>query len=379
MSNTEQTIIEHNGYRAQIMESDRLTGEQTFGLPSGSPLPVYPVDMFLKAPENWIKGPGSFVIPVKPNKGLWFNFRMNSEINTAVIMTVKGVNPITGMQTSGFHLEKYETKCPKHGCDFLSERFCPECNYKWPDRGYLSQSPLWQHGFRTEDGIVRQFYFTEDELRDVASALIGKENTTKNALGFAFYSPKERRSEPVDGIKMEPLTIYNYHNYPPYYWPNGYWAGCCWYDGQGYYYPYYSYWSYQNDIKLYNSSSVGKGSSAMSSSSSENAVLGTICADNSSGELKTSSCSVNFASNGSPQAQYCASSEEIKDISVAAGAKISQGIPEDPYALDTWKEKPDSVMTVYFVSEKQLEQIRSGGIRDLVGSKEGMLSAVPIG
>ena len=386
MLNIEQTTIEHKGYKAQIMEADRLTGEQTFGLPPGSPLPVYPVDMFLKAPENWLKGSGSFVIPVKPNKGIWFNFRMNSEINTAVIMTVKGVNPITGIQTSGFHLEKYDTKCPKHGCDFLAERFCPECNYKWPDRGYLSQVPLWWDIFYTGDGIGRQLYFTEDELRDVSSALIGKENITKNAFGFAFYSPKERRPEPVNNIKTDPITIYNYHSYPPYYWPNGYWDGGYWYGGFGYYYPYFTYWSYQNDIRLYNNSSAGRGqsSSVMYNNSGESSnasnILGASCADTSSEELKTYSCrSANITSNGGVQAQYCSSLEEIKDISIGAGAKIEQGLPEDPYGLDTWKDTPDSVMTVYFVSEKQFEQLKSDGVRDLVGNKEGMLSTIPVG
>ena len=184
----------HKGYSAQIMEARRLEGEQIHPLPQGSPLFVYPSDAFKKYPETWMKGPGVFVVPVRPDKGLWFNFRMNSEANTAVIMTVKGCNPITGLPTSGFHLERYDERCPKHGCNFQADRFCPDCGYKWPDRGYLSGLPCWWDGFRSDDGSVRQFYFTEDELKDIATHMIGKDSVVP-AFGFAFYSPKERRPE----------------------------------------------------------------------------------------------------------------------------------------------------------------------------------------
>jgi hypothetical protein len=204
-----ETMMEHKGFKARVMEAPRLTGDQVHALPPGTPLPVYPVDMLLQPPENWMKGPGVFVIPVRPNKGLWFDWRLNSDNNTAVIPTVKGCNPITGMQTSGFHMERYENKCPKHGCDFLHERFCSECNYKWPSQNYIGpRNTLWWDGFLNQkDGTVRQFFFSEEELRDVASALIGKENTVP-AFGFAFYAPKERRSEPV-AVYLDG-TVYKY-------------------------------------------------------------------------------------------------------------------------------------------------------------------------
>ena len=208
----ESTIMEHKGYKAQVMEAPRLVGDSNFGLPPGQPIDAYPVDVFIKIPENWMKGPGIFVVPVKKNKGLWFNFRQNSEINTAVIMTVKGCNPITGLQTSGFHLEKYEKSCPKHGCDFLAERFCPECNYKWPDRNFLSGDPLWWDVWKTSDGIGRQFYFTEDELKDIATHKIGSENTVP-AFGFAFYSPKERRPEKEPARVFGASLIYGNKDY----------------------------------------------------------------------------------------------------------------------------------------------------------------------
>ena len=193
-----KTTMEYKGFKAEIMEAPRLIGDHVFELPKGEALPVYFADEFINYPENWMKGQGVFVVPVNPDKGLWFNWRMNDELNTAILPTVKGCNPITGLQTSGFHLEQYENKCPKHGCDFMADRFCPECDFKWPERNYCSMAPLWWDGFRADDGTVRQFFFTEEELRDVATHMIGKENTVP-AFGFAFYTSKERREHPSGG------------------------------------------------------------------------------------------------------------------------------------------------------------------------------------
>jgi len=96
--------MEYKGFNAQIMEAKRLTGTQVHRLPPGIPLEVYYSDEFVQFPENWMKGPGVFIVPVKPDKGLWFDWRHNDELNTAVLPTVKGCNPVTGLKTSGFHL-----------------------------------------------------------------------------------------------------------------------------------------------------------------------------------------------------------------------------------------------------------------------------------
>lgn len=99
-----KTRMSHKGFFARIMEAERLMGENDHGLPPGRALPVYESELFVDYPENWMKGPGVFVVPVSPNKGLWFDWTMNDNANTAVLPTVKGCNPITGMQTSGFQL-----------------------------------------------------------------------------------------------------------------------------------------------------------------------------------------------------------------------------------------------------------------------------------
>jgi len=396
------TKMEHKGYSARIMEAPRLTGDQIHGLPPGTPLEVYPADAFKKLPESWMKGAGVFIVPVKPNKGLWFDWRYNSEVNTAIIPTVKGCNPITGLQTSGFHLEKYEKKCPKHGCDFLAERFCPECNYKWPDRNYVSMSPSWWDGFRSEDGNVRQFFFSEDELRDIASHLIGKENTVP-AFGFAFYSPKERRPEPqirqiiTEGfyhpeINPETLSFSKgcsggelkglLASYPP----PGLYAGQVYYSNSST--EPISAQNYScNEVKI----SGGNISSGMVCDSAPIPCAATIPSGSliSDGEpeIKRSRSLKSKTILESPcrmkrdfsTESVAKKSTPIKEVSIGAGAKIRQDLNQDPYPLDSWNDTPDSVMTLYFVFQEKFEELKAGGMRDLSGVKEGMLQGLPVG
>ncbi len=67
--------MRHRGFSACIMEAERLIGDNVFGLPPGRSLPIYQADEFVSQPETWMKGPGVFIVPVKPNKGLWFDWR----------------------------------------------------------------------------------------------------------------------------------------------------------------------------------------------------------------------------------------------------------------------------------------------------------------
>jgi len=403
--------MEFKGFQAKIMEAERLVGDTVFGLPPGKPLPVYPVDAFVKCPENWMKGPGVYVVPVRPNKGLWFDWRLNSKTNTAVIPTVKGCNPITGLQTSGFHLEGYEKKCPKHGCDFTADRFCPDCNYKWPDRNYVSSSgdgELWWDGFRAGDGTVRQFFFTEDELRDISSALIGKENTIP-AFGFAFYSPKERRPESAVTYTNGYLNVKLASNYKLFYYSDT---------------PTVNYMQYSSSTAQGITDIQGpQGSPGVLGHPGQNATVqnenifythtsGIICPPSSSekatrskklaassasmglisdGQLTLDSASINFLAPidagsvglGTPypdkKLEVICSPQPVKEVSIGAGAKIRQDLPIDTYALETWRSAPDAVMTIYFVFEEHFNEIKKAGMHDLSQRKEGMLAGLSVG
>lgn len=417
--------LKYKGFSASVMEAERLTGDHVHQLPPGKALPVYHADAFVTYPENWMKGPGVFVIPVNPGKGLWFDWRTNSEVNTAVLPTVKGSNPITGLATSGFHLERYDNKCPKHGCDFLADRFCKECNYKWPDRNYVSMHPLWWDGFRADDGTVRQFFFTEDELKDIATSLIGKENTVP-AFGFAFYTPKSPRSEPVTRSSVFHIAA----SQPTY----GSYVGAT-YDcfsstvklsnnGGGAVNMVYTSGVAQDSLKCAAPSSSKKMSNIRSKSMTKGGPISAGGAsasahDNDVVKVQERSIGTNSASHSlnmsdimSENQEYslnlmsagpvaCASSPIMegatyedksvdnkvanqdfrpdKEVSVGAGAKIAQALPVDSYPLDSWKDAPDAVMTVYFVFEETLDKMMAGGMRDLEGVPEGMLQGLSVG
>lgn len=370
------TIMEFKGFKARIMEAERLTGDGTHGLPPGTALNCYPADIFKEYPESWMKGPGVFVVPVRANKGLWFDWTQNSPLNTAVLPTVKGCNPITGMQTSGFHLERYDEKCPKHGTDFLADRFCEKCGYRWPSKNYVSGTSeiLWWDGFRSEDGTVRQFFFTEDEIRDIASHMIGKENTVP-AFGFAFYNPKEMRQGHPTTQRGSSSSIFIYND-PGNYSVKGSWP----------------YWKVgeepgwlladTDNINITNNSLIG--SEGSKSTSCYNMSL----KNNTSpiSESKETYCNANMDAM-SPMRERSMTFGNIetkksirsKNVSVGAGAKISQQINVDPYSLDSWKDKPSASMTIYFVFKEKLEDMLSKGVRDLSGKKEGMLNNLPVG
>lgn len=349
-----RTLMEHKGYKARIMEAPRLTGNGIHPLPTGTPLPVFYADEFEKWPQNWMKGPGVFLVPVRANKGLWFNWRDNDEENTAIIPTVKGCNPITGLQTTGFHLEKYDTKCPKHIIDFIGNRFCTECNYEWPDRSYVSGSPAWFDGFRNGE-YVRQFFFTEEELRDVATHLIGKENTVP-AFGFAFYSPKVRRTIPTyRGIQ----NIFYTSTVTPIPMTKG--TG----DLYGLNVTYETKTSsYSNTDLICSDQSEPCAMAGLIGRGPGSGVRGSI------NRFKTRTKDYGEISDGEP----------VKEVSVGAGAIIDQKLNTDPYPLDSWNDKPDAVMTIYFVFQEKFEELKTGGMRDIFsGVKEGMLSNVPVG
>jgi hypothetical protein len=367
MPNTAQTkVMQYKGFNAQIMEAPRLVGEQVFDLPPGAPLDVYPADAFVNYPSQWMCGAGVFIVPVRPNKGLWFNWTLNDALNMAVLPTVKGCNPITGMQTSGFHLERYEKKCPKHGVDFQGNRYCPDCGYKWPDRNFVSMSPSWWDGFRTEDGTVRQFFFTEDELRDVATQLIGKDQTVP-AFGFAFYRPKEPRAVPASTYRA--ISSYGCKGTQGTPGPVGERGDPGW-----------------PGIEYYTSHSVlggkFKGDSVIGGTtpwacSTQNPINNELCyAYSSNSDNSIGKTAFRSATRFSEEVRAAAPK---KDVAIGAGAKIAQELQPDPYALDSWKDTPDAVMTIYFVFQEKFEELKAGGMRDLVGHKEGMLVGIPVG
>ena len=67
------------------------------------------------------------------------------------------------------------------------------------------------------------------------------------------------------------------------------------------------------------------------------------------------------------------------EVSIGAGAKIRQSLNKDSYPLESWKESPDAVMTIYFIFHNEFNELCAKGMRDLSGNREGMLTGLPVG
>jgi len=371
-------LMEFKGFKAKIMEAQRLTGNVEHGLPPGSPLPIFPVSAFKNHPAHWMEEDGCFVVPVKPNVGLWFDWTANDDLNTAIVPTVKGCNPITGLRTNGFALERYAKRCPKHDIEFKQDRYCEECGYKWPVQNYIAApNILWWDTWRAEGGTGRQFYFTEDMMKDIANHLIGKEDTVP-AFGFAFYAQKTKRYPafvPMDNLKwlngnpfMSPHTNGEYwttFGSPPVLDNGEYLRHTTCKD-------YVTYGSLTTVRTVYDSS--------------PNIIL---CKNSSSAKINFDNVAVYNCSVESPIGLKGVESPEsipeqeqftsIKEVAVGAGAKIKQDLLADNYEFDSWKEEPDAVMRIYFIFENEFEHWKSFGIRDYEGCINSMLDGLPVG
>lgn len=365
--------IDHMGFRARIKRAERLSDDgRVYGLPSGRDIEVVPVDEFKHPLPSWMTGAGNYVVPVQPNWGLWFDWTMNDDYNTAVMPTIKGMNPITGKKTQGYGLEQYQENCPVHGTPFKEGRFCEECNYKWPPQNYVCRpNILWWDGFRAGDGAVRQFFFTADMLKSIPERVLGAKETVP-AFGFCFYKPKTPRAKPVPTAEpfltgWSPLfgaTHPNFGQLSTYL--NSFSEpdpveGCC--------HPTpmstgnLKYWQ---DIGV-----TGCGSTI-------NALLSAL----NTGLSKTAQCTpISDCMEFQPQEvrSILRSVNANVEVGVGAGAKINQGLVKDPLSLTDWAEEPASIMRLYFVFENQYKEVKSKGMRDLTGDREGFLSGLPVG
>jgi hypothetical protein len=371
-------VMEHAGFKARLMKAERIKDDGLVHvLPKGEPLPVFPIACLPGAPKDWVRAAGTYVCPVSVNIGLWFDWTENDPLNTAVVPSVKGMNPITGMEMNGLGLESYTNNCPRHNEPFAHGRFCQKCGYEWPAQNYICSAPHWWDGFRnSNDGTVRQFFFSEDEARDIASLVMGREKTVP-AFGFAFYKTKIRREMPrVEHIYHTSIIGVN--------------------SGSNEYSPYKNYGGYKTYDATWGCGNI-KTQSLNSNENIYNDGHHTYCCNDAhSGEL---SCSISDADliKSAPSSGILRSTkisrstkeirvpetafeQEVKSVSVGAGAQISQKLEDDVLGVSGWEEKPGGVVRLYFCFEKEFKNIvERGGIKELIAKKEGFLDKLPVG
>jgi len=159
-------------------------------------------------PENWERGDAnqaSYFMGVESDRELWFDFNGNADHthDVAVIVSIQGMNALTGKPIDVTRLEQYQTACPIHEELFGEGRFCKACGHTWPHQNYLSGSAqgnhFWIDGWRAFDGNIRQFVFDLMENgTGVAQQILGQKRA--RGIGFAFYLsklPKPIQSKPL--------------------------------------------------------------------------------------------------------------------------------------------------------------------------------------
>jgi hypothetical protein len=355
------TEMECGGFKASLMRAERLKGDYLHGLPPGSRVEVFPIAALPGCPEGWVRATGTYVCPVDISWGLWFDWTMNDRYNTAIIPSVKGMNPITGQKIDHIGMEQYRDKCPIHNTEFSHDRYCEKCNYKWPPQNYICYpDTLWWDGFRSPDGSVRQFFFTEDEKRDIASLVIGKENTVP-AFGFVFYRTKNQRNITPPNENRGALFVSS--------------QGCgeAWSNNIKYDIEYAVNSNHYNDSGSY---TVGKKYKSSGPS-------GSACSTQSFSDILRSKDSVDNEIDDGLEREVKTSGNialPTKEVSVGGGARINQSLTVDPLALDGWCEKEAALIRLYFVFEPQFREIvKKGGIKDISGTDTGYLSGLPLG
>lgn len=355
-----QRLISVNGFYAAIMRAEKKEFDSN-KLPSGMPIPILPVDFLKDRPDFWIGGENSYVCPVDSDWALWFNWQMNRKTDVAILPSIKGMNPLTGQKINGLSLEKYVEKCPIHNCDFQYGKFCPECNFKWPIQNYISDpDPLYLDGFRTADGNVRQFYFTEDMTKSIPELIIGKENTVP-AFGFCFYKSKIKNEiQYEDGKRLKNKMPENTDSGSRLIRSSG---------GEA---RFRSCMHLERKVKLPNESStyfVSNTSSETKYASSFNcSTLDNDCLDKSK-----------LLSKGIEKSFLRSVTLDNVEVGIGAGSKIQQKFIGDSKMINDWEEKPAAIMRIYFVFREQFEKYVESGLNNLSGEKDGYLSGLPIG
>lgn len=281
--------------------------DKVYGLPPYNQQKAYRVSDYPEAPRTWPRdeeGVGSYFVGVKPNHGMWLDFNGNQQHthHVAVLLSIQGVNPLTGKSTfaqdGGDTMQQYRSTCPVHNTAFGRDNVCSDCGYSWPPQNYLAgnatPSPyFWLDGFRQEDGQVRQYFFTLEQARGIAAQVLGEDRTFN--IGVRFFESREPKPPAPPPVYRRPTS---WHSEPIY----------------------------------------------GNASGTQRLVLG--AQRKLRGAIKGYPYSALESSRG---AQL-----ETTSLEVGAGARIHQKVYRDPQGLDFWKSEPSGTLFVNYVPADDL-------------------------
>ena len=344
-----------NGMFAAINTPPALTGDLAHGLPPYGPCNAHAVDEWPGCPDNWEHGSSkasSFFVPVRNGRGMWFDFTANSNHthDVAIVISVQGVNPITGKKVTALNLEQYRDTCPECKIAFQQDRYCPQCKYKWPAQNYLASTTghrMWIDGFRNEQGEVRQYIITEEEMRGVAAQVIGKDRVW--AIGFAFYLSQNPKPPPARMGIMRSMSF----------------SAPLESDGDTY------------DAEQMGSSiqccsyPMSMGSAGPTGDMGEPGPSAQLNAMQSSAPRKLRAAK-SYADGSSLRSERLATKLEI-----GAGSRIIQEHGVDPNPIDYWQSEPIGLIYANYVSEAVAQQIFAAGKRQ--DKSEGALQGLKVG
>jgi len=319
-------------------------------LPPYSKRKSFLVDEYPACPKNWMRSEGrtvSYFVPVQEGKGMWLDFNANSAHSheVAIVVSVQGINPITGLPCEGAQLEQYIDNCPKCNEPFKPDRLCEKCKIKYPKQNYISTTTtpngqLWLDGFRSIEGVVRQYILTEEKIRGVASNLIGKDRVF--AIGISFFLSKEKKKK----------DLYTY--------PNN--------DSYKHFKTKKKRIRYKN-FNITNSTPTYDSSSSSASDSYDIYAAHTDCLN----------LCKDFPYDNKNVSNTNIYSVQTKGLEVGAGAQINQSVHDDIELLDFWRDDPEAIICINYALEGDVEKIVSQGRVELENHQEGFLQGIPVG
>lgn len=322
-------------------------------------------------PESWVKPEDNsefFFFECKEGQHLSFDFNeyFNNEKDIAIMMSIEGVNPLTGQEQTDFTLKKYK-KCPIHNASFLENNFCPKCKYSWTSQNYIATSSapkgkLDLKGYRLPNNKVRKFKIIKDSEKSVSDQIL-KKNKYRYSIKIALFESRFTKEAKNDlDVDLEKSGVY-WRLYQPSDFPSD---SSCWPQiGENgtdirYWQSYDTVSLSSNDLNtnlnnFYVSINNANDNNSFKNQRFESARILDLEDDDVFRELST---------------QY---SLEENPLYIGAGRKIQQEFYEDENDLIYWNEKPSSIVYLNFSDSEVINKILKTKYEEI---NEGFLANV---
>ena len=385
--------MDSNGYFCTLNLPPAETNDMGEGqkLPPYAPIAKYLVDDY-ECPSNWIKSEGtmaSYFCPVIEGRGLWldFNKNFNNAYDVAILISVQGINPITGMKYEE-KLEQYSETCPKCNEKFGANRYCETCGYKWPKQNYLCTTGtpdgrLWIDGFRTIEGVVRQYIITEEKAKGVAANIIGENRVY--AIGITFFHSKEPKAKKSNSLGSDYNTGHNakQKTFNPLLFANNL---CRITDNENEYFA-----SESIDLKSIEELKFSRGE-LKSSKQRKNTNIQTTNLEKSFEDLRSGPdprivrtkpqffspvhTPINWKITDK-KAEVKKNTKKI-NLEVGVGKQIKQEVYDDPMKINYWNTEPDGRICVNYIHADLADNIIARKKEKTAINREGFLKDIPL-